>query len=129
MDYSGRNKGIAKASFEFIHQAKSAMEAVNGQSVHGRPIRVVFSRIKPTRPVGKASNMLFIGGLPHDVAESEVRRGIAGFDGLQQIRISKNRHTCHGYEMQSELSVSIYLDRFQARFWKTCMGYSNVRDT
>lgn len=91
MDFSGRNKGIAKASFESIHQAKSAMEATNGKPVYGRPIRVVFSRIRPTRPVGKASNMLFIGGLPHDVTEGEVRHGVIGFDGLQQIQISKNR--------------------------------------
>jgi len=90
MDYSGRNKGIAKASFELIHQATSAMEAVNGKFVHDRPIRITFSRVNPTRPVGKTSNMLFIGGLPHDVTESEVRHGVAGFDGLQQIQISKH---------------------------------------
>jgi RNA recognition motif-containing protein len=89
MDNSGRNKGVAKASFESIHQAGSAMETINGREIHDRPIRVMFSRIKPTRPVGRPSNMLFIGGLPHDVTENEVRHGVAGFDGLQEIKISK----------------------------------------
>ncbi len=48
--YSGRSKGFGFAEFDTAEQAQQAIDALNGQELNGRPLRVNKAMQRQARP-------------------------------------------------------------------------------
>ncbi|KAF9506546.1 hypothetical protein BS47DRAFT_1399392 [Hydnum rufescens UP504] len=94
MDAYGRSKGFARVKFDSVEAATAAREnlTANPVQVMGRELRLDFSKIAPSRPPSPPSPMLFVGNLPSDCTESDLRAVFTGIDGMEHISLRPNSH-------------------------------------
>lgn len=89
MDSYGRSKGFARVKFDSVESATAARDTLSADpiTVLGRELRLEFSKIAPSRPPSPPSAMLFVGNLPTDCTEADLRAVFHGIDGLESISL------------------------------------------